>query len=587
MSPNEERAATAADQVVTDPSSNLRANVAVVRRRWRWVALGLAIGLLGGAIAAVLDARNQDTTTYYKANHTLLVRNAGTTSANSFQQLAFLVRSQEVVDRVAETLEVPSRNVSAQLTAVSRADVFAIDVVAIATDPQQAVAMADTAAEVLAVYTNERVTADTEAVQDDLSARISTLRDRSDELEAQIDRSTDPAERAALQAELDGANEQIRLLEEELTRSIRSLTLPVTFTTLQTATPVQINQAAYNRRLQANVNALGSISPGISGSSGAQASETDLGGGSRSGLTRLGVGGATGLLLGIVTAFIVEAWDDRLRRRDRVEAVTGITVIAQIPRLDDQQQRKSPVAVAAAPRSQTAERYRSARTSLMFSLRNGQILTPPRATDAPPANTPIVDPTRSAPVIIVTSPNPGEGKTTTVANLAAVFAETGVRTLVIDCDYRRPAISRLLVPMVDPIHPRDPAPTWLENVWMLPAPTGGVTPGAMLASLRTSVEQWRDRFDLVLLDTPPMLVTNDATDLLPVADGVVLVIRAGHTRVGPAERIASLLRRFSITPLGVILNDCANLELDMDYGYYGAYDRYYTSDRAESPTSPN
>ena len=109
-------------------------------------------------------------------------------------------------------------------------------------------------------------------------------------------------------------------------------------------------------------------------------------------------------------------------------------------------------------------------------------------------------------------------------------------------------------------------------MWFLPAPRNKNNWGDILARLRANVELWRDNYDIVLLDTPPMLATNDATDLLGVADSVVLVLRAGQTRSGPAEGVANLLGRFRADVLGIVLNGCSSAEMDYGYGYgYGYY----------------
>ena len=102
------------------------------------------------------------------------------------------------------------------------------------------------------------------------------------------------------------------------------------------------------------------------------------------------------------------------------------------------------------------------------------------------------------------------------------------------------------------------------------APRNVDTPADAVYRLRRSIAQWQDQFDIVLLDTPPMLTTNDATDLLAAADAVVLVLRAGQTRTGPAERVANVLTRFRADVLGIILNGCDNADMDPYYAYgYG------------------
>ena len=173
---------------------------------------------------------------------------------------------------------------------------------------------------------------------------------------------------------------------------------------------------------------------------------------------------------------------------------------------------------------------------------------------------------------MVTSPNPGEGKTTTVASLAAVFGDNGLRTLVIDCDFRKPAVARYLAPSLNLLEPDRPGRDAAGRRVVPRRSPRHRQPGRRRrpACARRSAE-CRDQFDIVLLDTPPMLTTNDASDLLAAADAVVLVLRAGQTRSGPAQRVSIVLARFRAEVLGVILNGCDDVEMESYYGYGDAY----------------
>ncbi len=197
------------------------------------------------------------------------------------------------------------------------------------------------------------------------------------------------------------------------------------------ATPVQISGRAYQYRLSQNINSRGQIN-GVTPAA-PTFDETDLSSAPPvSKKLRVLIGAAAGLIMGVATAFLVEAWDDRLRRRDRVETITGFPVIAEIPKLTRQQARDHSIPAVDAAGSRAAERYRAARTAILFGLDHvGR-------SDRGPATGPAL-----APVVMVTSPNPGEGKTTTVASLAAVLGDNGLRTLVIDCDFRKPAVAAL------------------------------------------------------------------------------------------------------------------------------------------------
>ena len=287
------------------------------------------------------------------------------------------------------------------------------------------------------------------------------------------------------------------------------------------------------------------------------------------------LGGAAGLLLGLSGAFIIEAWDDRIRSRVRVEELCDLPVLAEIPNLTREQSNTNAIAMLDASKSPTAERYRAACTAVLFSL--GETAT--GRPDGPPqtgnGNGPHGTRSGRAPVILVTSPGPGEGKTTTSANLAAAFADTGRRVLVVDADFRRPALGRFLNPVPNLVDPDGPATTRVDGVAFMSSPRGIDAPGDVVFELRRLIDARQDDFDVVVVDTPPMLTTNDATDLLAAADAVVLVVRAGHTRTASAMRAATVLSRLRADVLGVVLNGCDRKDMDSYYGY--GY--YYGSDK--------
>ena len=264
-------------------------------------------------------------------------------------------------------------------------------------------------------------------------------------------------------------------------------------------------------------------------------SETDLSGGvTTSKRVRVMIGTTTGFVLGIITAFIVEAWDDRLRRRQRTEAVTGLPVIAEVPLLPkDQRRGPNDVVVVDAPASRPAERYRSTRSAILFLL-NRQSVVERRVGRGHRSPT-------GAPVVMVTSPSPGEGKTTTVANLAAALGDSDVRTLVIDCDYHNPKIANRLDPSSTPTSSAARHAPASPTCGSSPLPRRTDVRPRYSTIIRDTIRRWRSEFEVVVLDTPPMLTTNDAIDLLGSTDGVVLVLRAGQTRTGPASRASEVL----------------------------------------------
>ncbi len=280
-----------------------------------------------------------------------------------------------------------------------------------------------------------------------------------------------------------------------------------------------------------------------------------------------------GLLIGLALAVggvvLKETLDVRIRTPEQLQR-SGFPTLTEIPILDRElKSLKGNGAIPAEARyfdrrlqliynpiSFTAESFRRLRTSLLRM----QLERPMK-------------------VILFTSPNPGEGKTTTLLNLALSLAETEQRTLVIDADLRRPRVHTLLglkrapglsdvvagVAKGDTAITRDVVP-YLDvltcgRVIHHPSQVFGSKPTlSLLAKLR-------EEYAWVLLDSPPVLIVNDAAVLSSLADASILMVTAGHTRLAALERAAGLLEKASKNPMGVILS---RFDPKSAYGaYYG------------------
>ena len=185
----------------------------------------------------------------------------------------------------------------------------------------------------------------------------------------------------------------------------------------------------------------------------------------------------------------------------------------------------------------------------------------------------------------MTSPGPGEGKTTTVANLAVVFGLAGHRVCVIDTDLRRPTIHRVfglengegltnLLLAREPDIERSIQRSVYTNVSVVTAGPLPPNPSELLGSARMQelLDRIRGRFDIVILDSPPTLVVTDASVLTTLVDGLVVVARAGKTRRGALRATVEELAQSGRPIAGVILNRVRSREA----GYYPyAYGRTY------------
>ena len=176
------------------------------------------------------------------------------------------------------------------------------------------------------------------------------------------------------------------------------------------------------------------------------------------------------------------------------------------------------------PRSPASEAYRALRTNLSFYSLDKPLRT-----------------------LIVTSPAAGEGKSTTAANLAVTMAQSGRRTILVDCDLRRPTLHELFGLPMSPgltnvvMEEGGELPlqqTAVDNLWLLSSGPKPPNPADMLGALRMEqiIAQLAERAEMVLFDAPPVMAASDATILGAKTDGVLLVVQAGKTRRDHSER---------------------------------------------------
>jgi polysaccharide biosynthesis transport protein len=199
--------------------------------------------------------------------------------------------------------------------------------------------------------------------------------------------------------------------------------------------------------------------------------------------------------------------------------------------------------------------------------------------------------------LVVTSAAPQEGKTLIATNLAATFARGGAEVLLVDCDIHRPRLHKVFqVPrspgLMDLLRTQDTEihqetarrvalsqrlnavrRTSIERLSLLPCGVNAVNTPELLEplSLQGLLSQFKTEYDVIVLDTPPVLVSADAATLAASAEGVILVVRAGQTERGAAELARQRVSAAGGRILGAVLNDPDGLVSRTDAGYY-AYD---------------
>ena len=276
-----------------------------------------------------------------------------------------------------------------------------------------------------------------------------------------------------------------------------------------------------------------------------------------------------GGVLGAAAALAADGLDSRLRSLDELRTILDARVLGVIPRLSKAELAEVDepgLVVHQRPGSLAAEAYRGLRTGLEFARR------------------PL-----DARVLLVCSPSPADGKSTVSSNLAVGLAQAGRRVLLIDGDLRKPSQDRIHNLRRDPglsqvlrdaIDWRAAAQsTAVPGLDLMPTGPAVENPAELLMSGRfgSLVDELRRAYDLVLIDTSPLLYVADPTIVAPSADGIVLVVRPSELKRAAAERVAEVLQMMGTPVLGAVVNaDEADGTDFLHAGrYYGRYGRTY------------
>ena len=303
----------------------------------------------------------------------------------------------------------------------------------------------------------------------------------------------------------------------------------------------------------------------------------------------LGMGLVLGLMGGFGLAFVMEWADPRLRDADEVEGLLGVSVLGAVPTIEKRQSpQERALHAVRVPGSQASEALRDLRTVLFYHL--PKLSREGRGGRA------------AGQVLLVTSPLPGEGKTTTACNVAAVLAESGRRTLLLDAECRRPSVAKylglnanntpaaggglsgLLCGGADPAAGLDaalvagPAHGGPDALDVLPCGDAPANPSEMLDSdaFDELLAELRRRYDAVVIDSPPVLPVTDARVLSKHADGVIFVLRAMVTSKRSAVHAREALARVGAPLLGVVVNDVTYRKQRFGRGYYGGGKGYHS-----------
>ncbi|RMD95603.1 MAG: polysaccharide biosynthesis tyrosine autokinase [Calditrichaeota bacterium] len=295
------------------------------------------------------------------------------------------------------------------------------------------------------------------------------------------------------------------------------------------------------------------------------------------------LGMLVGIGLGIGVTFLLEAMDNSVRTIEDLEKL-GLPVLGSIPVIKEEDAMKrikvlpqsaqngnvDPVHIRRmaarlithfAPKSPISEAYRTFRTNIQY--------------------TQVDKPIKS---LLVTSPGPGEGKSTSVANLAITMAQMGSRVILVDADLRRPVLHSvfdtdrrigLTNVLVGRVSLDDAVKeTEINNLYLLPSGTLPPNPSELLGStaMKQLLDELKQRFDMVLFDSPPIIAVTDAAVLSSKLDAVIVVVKSAQTDREAAFRATALLKNVKTHVLGALLN---GVRIESMYGSYYYYYHYY------------
>jgi len=271
-----------------------------------------------------------------------------------------------------------------------------------------------------------------------------------------------------------------------------------------------------------------------------------------------------GITLGSSMAFFIEYLDNTIKGPEDIEQYIDLPFLGYVPscKKEAKNETETDLVASAKPRSVVTEAYRSIRTSVVFAFAD-----------------------RPSKTILVTSSEPGEGKTTVAINLATTMAQAGEKVLLVDTDMRCPrlhtsftvesekGLSDLLVGKIT--EEEAVKPTHIPNLSIITCGAIPPNPAELLGTdkMKAFLEKVSENFNKVILDSPPILTVTDSVILSNFVKGVIMVVRAGKTQIEVAQRARQRLVDAKAAILGTIVNNVDMVQESAYYYYYGEYGR--------------
>jgi succinoglycan biosynthesis transport protein ExoP len=503
-------------------------------KKWWWLLIASTlVASVSGYVAVSRMPRIYQATTTLMVGQGLEKANPNSQDLYISQQLAQtyreMVSRQPILRGAADSLGLPyvprAEDVSAWLVPGTQLMGIAVR----DTDPERARALADAVAHQLILETPNEIAED--------QARQEFVRTQLRQLEANIQVTGE--EILAEQAKLDEAN-SARAIQQYQT-NIAALQAKLS--------SYQANYGSLLGSVEGRTNFISVFEPATTPSIPVSPRVMEM----------VLMAAVSGLILAVAGALLIEFLDDTLKTPEDTKRALDLPTLASIARTKDGAAPNNLIA-AHEPHSLVTEAYRNLRTNVRVSS--------------------VDEPLRT---LVVTSPNASEGKTTTLANLGVVMAQAGNRVVLVDTDLRRSTLHKKFeVPnregLTNALLEDEPVldgwlrETEIENLRVLTSGPLPPNPSELLGSqkMRQLIERLKDEADIILFDTPPILMLSDASVLALETDGVLLIAEAGRTRRTTARQAVERLQQLGVNVVGVVLNR-VRPQRAKGYGYYQYY----------------
>jgi succinoglycan biosynthesis transport protein ExoP len=503
--------------------------------KWWWLILLTTLLGAGGAYYT-----NRNALPIYKASTTLTIDRGGAPNEDPYYTLrtsealasTYLVQIEAPVIleevRARLGLEISANAIKGMLTVSQIEDTQLINISAQGHDPALVKALVETVAQVFIEHQTSEQEGRYQSQLDSLLEQATAMEKSLEETQKTITGMGDPADLP------DFA--QLELAQLETQRANQQTRLSIL---LQSAEELRLAMARYTTRISVFEPAELPTAP-----LGSQK------------MRNTALAAVVGLMAGVGLAFLIEYIDDTVRTPDDVKRVLPLSVLGIVPYLG-KNGAQTGVVVAQHPLRPIAEAFRNLRTSIQFT----NLDEPPRT-------------------LLVTSPQPTDGKSFTAANLATVIAQGGKSVILVDADLRHPTLHHTFNLPLEPglteallaieDRPRAVRQTEVERMRIVSVGSRAPDSTELLASqtFKRFIAELTEQVDVVILDSPPVLAVSDAAVLSTLVDGVILVMDSAKTRIPAAVQAAERIASVGGVILGVVLNRVKARSGGYYYYYY-------------------